>query len=783
MRVLLLMRGAPGCGKSTYIEQNGLTQYTLSADVIRAMIGYEFETNYDISAKLEGHVWSILMNLLEERMRKGMFTVIDACHSKSEDAQKYRRLAEKYRYRIYCVDFTDVTPDICKERNAQRPIWKRVPNSAIDNHYARFTQPFPNYVTMLNRDELSKLQLSPMEYGEKYNKVKVFGDLHGCYTVLMSALGEKGLEDDTLYIFCGDYVDRGIETGKLINWMISVMNKPNVIFIEGNHERNLWNYAEGVPYEDMSKETTIEELYSRFANTIVMDDIAAAVKNRRFVGYSKSFEKTTLPLISDIKPKDIRQLYRKLWQCVWFKFNGQKFLITHGGISTMPKDENLYLISTSQMINGTGKYVDVDEVEIAFETTCEDVIQIHGHRNVLGSPVKVSDRTYNLEGGVEMGGELRWIEIEKSGDSVNIKDFTLENAVYNPDLVGMNIKKEITDIHTLIETFRKATTLVNEKEDGHISSFNFSHTAFDKAAWNDITVKARGLFVNTETEEIVARSYNKFFNYGEVPETKLLSLANNLVFPVTAYVKENGYLGILGYDSESDTCIVASKSTQQGSYAMTFRKLLEQSVDMTKVKEYLKENKVSMVFEVIDVENDPHIIEYSKSKVVLLDIIKNDIVFSKLSFEDMCRVADEFGLEHKKKAKVYTNMSELKAVLNDNTIDDERLSGSGSYDDGYIEGYVFEDSNGYMFKHKLMYYKVWKALRGIVPITLKYGKVSRTSGLTTKTANEFYQWLRSLYEQGERNEGGSIEFEHNMNYKIIPLRKRWRNEMRKLGKN
>lgn len=37
MRILLLLRGAPGCGKSTWIEQNGLKPYTLSADSIRLL--------------------------------------------------------------------------------------------------------------------------------------------------------------------------------------------------------------------------------------------------------------------------------------------------------------------------------------------------------------------------------------------------------------------------------------------------------------------------------------------------------------------------------------------------------------------------------------------------------------------------------------------------------------------------------------------------------------------------------------------------------------------------
>ena len=37
MRVLLLIRGSAGCGKSTWIEQNGLKPYTLSADDIRLL--------------------------------------------------------------------------------------------------------------------------------------------------------------------------------------------------------------------------------------------------------------------------------------------------------------------------------------------------------------------------------------------------------------------------------------------------------------------------------------------------------------------------------------------------------------------------------------------------------------------------------------------------------------------------------------------------------------------------------------------------------------------------
>ena len=38
MKTLLLLRGAPGCGKSTFIEQNGLKPYALSADDLRLLV-------------------------------------------------------------------------------------------------------------------------------------------------------------------------------------------------------------------------------------------------------------------------------------------------------------------------------------------------------------------------------------------------------------------------------------------------------------------------------------------------------------------------------------------------------------------------------------------------------------------------------------------------------------------------------------------------------------------------------------------------------------------------
>ena len=94
---------------------------------------------------------------------------------------------------------------------------------------------------------------------------------------------------------------------------------------------------------------------------------------------------------------------------------------------------------------------------------------------------------------------------------------------------------------------------------GDISSFNFTRDAFYKKEWNEQTTKARGLFVDTRTNEIVVRGYEKWFRVNEVEETKIMNLKDTLKFSVTAYVKENGFLGLISYNKDTDDLMFATK--------------------------------------------------------------------------------------------------------------------------------------------------------------------------------------------------------------------------------
>lgn len=161
MRILLLLRGSAGCGKSTWIEKNGLKPYTLSADDIRLLCQspvMQADGTEAISQNNEKTVWATLFKLLEIRMQRGEFTVIDATNSKTSEMNRYKEMCQTYRYRIYCVDFTDIPIEEVKRRNSNREPLKRVPEEVIDKMYSRFeTQSIPSGIKVIKPNELSSI--------------------------------------------------------------------------------------------------------------------------------------------------------------------------------------------------------------------------------------------------------------------------------------------------------------------------------------------------------------------------------------------------------------------------------------------------------------------------------------------------------------------------------------------------------------------------------------------------------------------------------------------------
>lgn len=703
MRVLVILRGLPGCGKSTFIRENGLEPFVLGPDTIRLMYSAPIlnaDGKLGINQSMYKQVWSLMMQLVEERMKQGCFTVIDATNIRNSDMRGYKKLANEYKYRVYVVDFTDIDKDEAKRRNLLREEYKQVPEFVIDKMAELLAEnSTPTGVNVIKPEKIASIWYKEKDLSQ-YKKIVHIGDIHGCYTALMKYLGNEELDPETYYIFVGDYIDRGYENGKIMQLMLKLMAMPNVLLLEGNHEIYL---------KDYEKEASVgnSEFYLHTADELCE------------VG---------------ITHKDTYNFYRKLAQLICYTYHGKKVLVTHGGLSRMP--ENLTFISTGEIISGSGAYVQALEVDESFaKCALDNEYQIHGHRNAEGMPVQVNDHCFNLEGGVEIGGHLRIVELTEAG----FKTIEIDNSQADSTMVyNSNVDKtQMEDMNKLLQAFENNRN-IKEKNFGYISSFNFNSLAFYNKAWDDITCKARGLYIDKEHKQVVARSYDKFFNLNERPETSLQALKKNLQYPVKAYVKVNGFLGIVGYDYRADKMIITSKSDMNGLYAKIFQSVLlsELKDKVQYLKKYVKNNNCSVIFECVDPIRDPHMIEYERAHVVLLEIVENTLNFKHKSYEDAVQLAINLGVKVKENAYTLHNWDEFNSWL------EQIMKPDYQYKGAYIEGFVIEDAVGFMTKLKLRYYSYWKRMRHLAQTVLTKGAIQGRWKLDDALSKNFYQWLQ-----------------------------------------
>ncbi len=706
MRKLILTRGAPGSGKTTVLRKVGLGPYTLSMDALRLMrmapvMGRNGEIGVDQSQN--NIVAEQFFKLIQSRMERGELIAADTTMPLQRDLNPFLELARAHRYQIAVVDFSDMPREEVHRRNRSRHAHEQVPEKAVDRIYNLAQQhelDFQNATvfrwdgTDAQAKALVEWMAVPILDLSGYKQVVHIGDLQGCFSVLTGLGGplEHGFDDNTAYIFVGDLPDRGIENGVLIKWFAEqAVPRPNVFLLWGNHEDHLDRLARGVP------------------------------------PVSPEFRERTLPQLihAGVTPEDAKAICDKAVEVLPYIWNGQKVLVTHAGLANVPAQ--LEAISLYQYSHGTGQWE--DPVDEQFERHSDPSwIQVHGHRNHGNVPVQATPRSFNLEDSVEFGGNLRTVTLDRHGWTPG----EYRNNVYlahrarpaRPPKKGVEVplaKQPPAWMDRPSETRMDDQTLAamtghpgvrqrTSKRAPHVASLNFTKDVFFKASWDDVLVKARGLFLNQHTQEIVGRGYEKFFNVGERAETQMEALKASMAFPVAAYVKENGYLGNLGYDTETGNLFYASKSTPDGDFADWFREIFDATVPAGKrdfIRRWLRDNEASMVFEVIDPVRDPHMIDYPAAKVVLLDIFHRSAQPEKLEYDHLKAVAGSMGLEVKRRAMLLPTPQAFEGWHNKVTSDlSWRFQGRED-----IEGVVIEDKAGYQTKVKLPHYAFWKRMR------------------------------------------------------------------------
>ena len=695
MRKLFLMKGVPGCGKSYLLQKLGLDAYAISSDSIRllhATPSFGVDGAIGIPQVNDKRVWEQLYTLLEIKMRQGDTIVVDATHMNPKSYASYRDMVRNYNYEVEIVDFTSVPLSTCLERNHSRPAYRQVPDAVIHRMYDGKSNAHPEWAYVTPFDKFIRPQFRTHNISQ-YEKVHIIGDVHGCWDVLSQYLGQ--INPAHFYIFLGDYVDRGVQNYEVMRFVRDHIDLPNFAFLEGNHEYHMWRWA------------TNQE------------------------GKSDEFSNKTLPqlIAGGFTTEDAIHVFKRLKQYFHFTYKWQTCFACHGGISNL--NGELDLISANTFVKGVGVYGDAEAVANAFAKNQPDVLQFHGHRNITGLPIRVNSQVFNLEGDVEHGGHLRVVTLSMDG---GLKTHEVKNGVFNVK-IGHDIGDET--VTSAVEKLRASHFVKEKTHEYGVSAFNFTRDAFYDSKWDAQTTSARGLFIDTNQMKVVARSYNKFFNTNEVETTKDGALQKNLVFPVNAFRKENGYLGITGYHAAEDTLFTASKSTPTGDFADWFREILTASLGksgLLYLKEMNRDYNVSAVFEVIDPIHDPHIIKYPTAKVVLLDMVERRLdKFVRVPYAELCEIAKSLNIEVKTCSRILNNWEEYWAFI-----------GGEGYQGVDVEGYVFEDQTNFMWKHKGPYYSFWKSCRSVLEsFRVRGGAPTWMNSQAPRALREFSSWMEA----------------------------------------
>lgn len=242
-------------------------------------------------------------------------------------------------------------------------------------------------------------------------------------------------------------------------------------------------------------------------------------------------------------------------------------------------------------------------------------------------------------------------------------------------------------------------------------------------------------------------------NLKNVPQNgkwKAEQLKEIFKYPVIGYKKENGFLALISkYQS---TVHFFTKSTNQGDYVnwfigvlcdkynifyeentknysyvdiynmiqtnnsycrngvhtLEFYKHMLQNMKQAlidKIGKYIEEGK-TYIFECVDIKNDPHIIKYDESNVYLLDVKNNNFNEEYMSYEDVCKVAEQLQVSVKQAELKFNNWDEFN---------DWRMKFSNGITqwDCKHEGYVMVDANNFRVKYKSSFYSFWKQMRAI----------------------------------------------------------------------
>jgi RNA ligase len=278
--------------------------------------------------------------------------------------------------------------------------------------------------------------------------------------------------------------------------------------------------------------------------------------------------------------------------------------------------------------------------------------------------------------------------------------------------------------------------------------FTYSRKCVHDNVWDSVTSKCRGIVINRETDEIVARPFEKFHNYGSTIIIPGQENPEQMGFPPHVIEKVDGFMCTL-YTWEGQSYI-ASK----GSFHSVHAKWA--TAEYNKQAEHLWPAGVTPVFEGL-CRDLRIVVDYGdRTGLVLLGLVNNE-TGEELEPEVLAQWARINGMES---ARVFD-----KTLLD--ALKDTLVANSGT-EEGYVLTWYKPDAPPYRLKVKFIeYLRLHRMVTGVSPkriwevLSTPAFRAELDEYLSNSTPwfNKFVsKWIRVLRAEYDRLETGAKDW-------------------------
>ncbi|WP_136194259.1 AAA family ATPase [Actinomyces procaprae] len=743
MRRLLLMRGAPGSGKTTWIRRHGLENLVVSADQFRELV-YPRAMTLDGATSLLGGaekmIWRMVFDAAEARMGRGATVVVDSTNLTPKEQNQWRELAMRYHYRVGLVDCQEGISDAeLRRRNITRGP-DRLDEAALE----RMLQRAQANAVVGSVDRISPTD--PAAVARFFSYADTVADVAAgasdeplagapgadADAAPGAAPGADGMAspiDDVPSVDGAPAAgaSAAAATGTSLFSAEDVMLTAQGVTVIGDVQS--CSHALSQALADTPDGDVIVfagDLFDRGPDALGVFEQVRALDPTRVVLIQGNHELRMLQLIRRIgrpseqtstsrdqirtrySDRDILGLLRRTVPLCTFQVHGcdTVCVVTHGGVTQAALERALagrqsgcglahlvdheFMYGTSRRAltySGRSTYDHVDELLVLDDG---QVVQLHGHRNGTHhshpAPADAVAGVYNLENQVEDGGALRVARLRagKGGAlEVRVQEYRDDGGACDVADSGSDVVARL-DAHPDIRR--------REGPDG-VVSYMFTRRAFFKGNWDELTTTARGLFVRDG--KVVGRGFDKFFNVGERGTT-----LDELTYPVTLTRKVNGFLGIMfALDGDLHVWTKAGDTGHGQAAAQAVERAVAGEARRL-LMSFLSDHDVSVALEVT-LPCDPHLVDEShRPEVTALAVIDNSFAFRRR--DELLAELAGLGLACVEVLATVGSRVELDRVLHDDALASQ---------DRPVEGVVLTDARQHMVKVKYDQYRTRRRLR------------------------------------------------------------------------